>query len=461
MKSIYIILISIALFAYNNAHAQRNLTLHSLKNTPQSMQVNPAFRPKTNVFISLPVIGFESFSCTNNGFALNQLFTADATDSLILNNKDDFFSNMPKNGYVNFQMQNLLLGFGWKWKKNYYSFDITNNFNYEFDYTSDWVKFLFQGNGGSLLGQRANFDGLGLQISDYIAYGIGYNREINDKLVVGGKLKILSGISNVRTKNTTFGLTTGSDGLSFALDGSANVNTSNSAVFFDSTKTDAQKMTSFTNSISKFGNFGLAIDLGATYQLNEKIALNASVIDLGFINWSSGIKNYQIKPFNYAFNGIDVGSYLKDTSNVLTTMTDSIKNIFKQTEDNTKYTSALATKFYIGGTYKLNKYFDLGGLWYNEIVRSTYRPALVISSTVHVKSWLSATINYGMYARAYNNLGFGLSLRGGPIQFFVLTDNLLALPIFNMYGSRAASASFGLNLLIGKGKKPDATPSVQ
>jgi hypothetical protein len=431
---------------------QRNLSLYSLKNTPQAMQVNPAFRPKTNVFLSIPVISTFSFAVNNSGFSLSQLLVPNSSDSLVINSDDSFFNSMPKHNYLNIQMQNQLFSFGWKYRKNFYSFDISNTMSYEFDYTSDCVKFLFQGNGGSLLGNRADFDGIGLQIRDYISYGIGYNREVNEKLTVGGKLKILSGVSDVSTESSTLGITTGSGANSLAIDGSLKINTSNAAYFFDSTKTMNQKLTSFTNSIAKFGNLGFAVDLGATYALSEKINVSASMIDLGFINWKSGVQNFEVKQFNYQFNGVDVGTYVKDTTNVFTTMRDSITQLFKRQEDKTSYRKALATKFYIGGTYSLNKSVNLGALWYSEIVRNSYRPALVISSTVHLKSWLSATLNYGMYASAFNNLGIGLSLRGGPIQFVFMSDNILALPFFNMSNSRSASFSFGINLMIGKGK---------
>lgn len=431
---------------------QRNLSLYSLKNTPQAMQVNPAFRPKTNVFLSIPAISTFSFAVNNSGFSLNQLLVPNSEDSLVLNNDDSFFNAMPKHNYVNIQMQNQLFAFGWKYRKNFYTFDIANTMSYEFDYTSDYVKFLFQGNGGSLLGNRADFDGIGLQIRDYISYGFGFNRIVNEKLTVGGKLKILSGVSDVSTESSTLGITTGTGGSSLAIDGALKINTSNSAYFFDSTKTMSQKLTSFTHSIAKFGNLGFAVDLGGTYAFSEKINLSASVIDLGYINWKSGVQNYEVKQFNYQFNGIDVGTYVKDTTNVFTTMRDSITKLFKQQQDKITYRKALATKFYIGGTYSLNKTINLGALWYSEIVRNSYRPALVLSSTVHLKSWFSATLNYGMYSRAYNNLGLGLSLRGGPVQFILMTDNILALPFLNMYNSRTASFSFGMNLTMGKGK---------
>jgi hypothetical protein len=123
--------------------------------------------------------------------------------------------------------------------------------------------------------------------------------------------------------------------------------------------------------------------------------------------------------------------------------------MFQTEESKNAYTTSLATRFYIGGNYHFNKYFNAGVLWYSQFVRNQYRPGLVLSATANVRSWLSASVNYGMYANSFTNIGFGLSLRGGPLQLFVISDNILAP--FNLGGARTASVSVGLNLVFGKG----------
>jgi hypothetical protein len=157
-----------------------------------------------------------------------------------------------------------------------------------------------------------------------------------------------------------------------------------------------------------------------------------------------------LKQFGYTFNGVDASAVLTDTAaNVFDQINDTLNNMFKTAESTNTYTTSLATRFYIGGNYHFNKYFNAGVLWYSQFVRNQYRPGIVLSATANVRSWLSASVNYGMYANSFTNIGFGLSLRGGPIQLFVLTDNILAP--FNLGGTRTASVSVGLNLVFGKG----------
>jgi hypothetical protein len=37
-----------------------------------------------------------------------------------------------------------------------------------------------------------------------------------------------------------------------------------------------------------------------------------------------------------------------------------------------------------------------------------------------------ATVNYSLYGRSAANVGFGLSVNGGPFQLYMVTDNALA-----------------------------------
>jgi hypothetical protein len=436
-KIMYVVLL---VMGTTTLFGQRDLTLYNMSNLSQSMSVNPAFRPKANVFINLPSasVGF-----TNSGFGAADLFTPAQTSFIT---DDSFFKTMKSLNTLQFQGKIDVFGFGFRVKKNYFTFGVSNSFSVGFDYTPDFLQLLLQGNGGSLAGKRANFDGLGINAYDYTTVAFGYNREINDKLVVGGTVKVLSGVANITTSNSTLGFSTGVNGTSIGFDGSAFIRSSNLGMVLDTTKKTSFPIASLYNC----SNLGLALDLGATYKFSEKINLSASIIDLGYISWKDDVRNYELKKFAYTFNGVDASKILTDTANVMRKVTDTLSNSFKTEQSNTTYKTSLATRFYIGGTYNFNKYFNAGILWYSQIVKNQYHPALVISTSVNVKSWLTASVNYGMYANSYSNVGFGLSLRGGPLQFYVMSDNILAP--FNLGGTRTASVRLGLNLVFGKGK---------
>ena len=443
MKNTTLIIISFLISAFSFINAQRDLTLYNLRHVPQSLSTNPSFKPAYNNYISLPLISGLSLDIINTGFSISDILVKKGpNDSLFFNTDDSFFDQMNGNNRLSTNLALNLFGFGFKVKKNFIFFDIKSKLNAEVGYTSDFLKFLIQGNAGSLLGKKADFSGLGFNAMNYTEYGLGFNRSFSDKLRIGAKLKLLSGVFNVKTLENNLAITTNSDNYALNIAGGFKVGTSNINQFTDSVGGNPQDL--FGN-LSNFKNFGLGVDLGATYDFSEKLSVNASVIDLGFIRWSDKVQTHTLKPFDISFNGLESNSlFSKDSTDVFTNFQDSLNDIFKTTKDNSSYTTSLASRFYFGANYKLLPFLNLGAIWYNEINNGSYRPGFVFSTTISSKRMFSTTLNYSYFSGS-SNLGFGLNFRG----FYIVTDNLLALPAFNLYGSRVASISVGVNIVFG------------
>jgi hypothetical protein len=440
---LFSILLATSLFA------QRNLTLRDLK-TPYTYRVNPAVSPEIKMFIGLPMLGQQNVQITNRISSVNNLFVKNAQDSLVLNTTESFYNGMGKRTYIGVDVTNQILAFGFKVKNSYFNFDISNRLVSEVGFGSDLFKFVSQGNGGSLLGQRAGFDGLGASLMSYIEYGLGYSREINPNVSIGGRFKLLSGLANLSGTNTSFGITTDSVNYNLTFDGQADIKSANTLIFTDSAYMNNLDYMRLAKMAYNFSNFGMSFDLGATVKLSEKITANVSVIDLGFINWKTGVSNYSVDKFTYSFKGIDLNSLLSDSSDVAKEIVDSLTSIFNVGNSTKSYSTGLPTKIYLGGSYQWNNYISSGITFYNEFYNSSYRPGLVLSSTFSLRHWLGATLNYGIYSRSSANVGFGLRIRG----FYVLTDNLVAL--LNYQAVKAASVCFGFNFVIGKPKSEAA-----
>ena len=425
--------------------AQRNLTLRDLK-TPYTYRINPSATPETKFFIGLPMLGHQNVQITNRISSVNNLFVKNAQDSLVLNTSESFYNAMGEKTYIGVDVTNQIFAFGFKAKNSYINFDISNRLVSEVGFGSDLFKFIAQGNGGSLLGQRAGFDGLGASLMSYIEYGLGYSREINPNVSIGGRFKLLSGLANLSGTNTSFGITTDSVNYNLTFDGQADIKSSNTVIFTDSAYMSNIDPMRLAKMAYNFSNFGMSFDFGTTIKLSEKLTANASVIDLGFINWKTGVSNYSVEKFTYSFKGLDLNSLLSDSSDIAKEITDSLTSIFKVGNSTKSYSTGLPTKIYLGGSYNWNNYLSTGLTFYNEFYNSSYRAGVVLSSTFSLRHWLGATLNYGIYSRSSANVGFGLRIRG----FYVLTDNLVAL--LNYQAVKAASVCFGFNLVIGKPK---------
>ena len=447
MKKINLIIIIFLYSSISFVGAQRDLTMCNLRHVPQSLSTNPSFKPAYNNYISIPVLSGINLDLINTGFSISDILVPKGVnDSLFLNSEDAFFNQMNGSNRLSVNLAFNLFGFGFKLKKNFIFFDIKNKLNAEVGYSSDFLKFLIQGNGGALLGTTADFGGLAINATNYTEYGLGVNRAFSDKLRIGAKLKLLSGVLNVNTLENNLSITTNRENFGLNIAGGFKVGTSNISQFTDSTGGNPQDI---AGNLFNFKNFGLGVDLGATYEVSEKLSVNASVIDLGFIRWSDKVQTHTLKPFDLSFNGLESNAlFSKDSTDAFSNLQDSLKDIFKTTKDNSSYTTSLATRFYFGANYKLLPFLNVGAIWYNEINNGSYRPGFAISSTISSKRMFSTTINYSYFSGA-SNIGFGLNFRG----FYIVTDNLLALPMFNLYGSRIASISIGANIVFGKDKE--------
>ena len=227
------ILTALLLFLGGKTFAQGNYTFYSLDKTAQSHYLNPAFKPSANVYVSFPLLPSQNFGASNSGFALSDLLIERAQDDSLQLSPSNAIDKMRDKNFLTFESYNEIFALGIRTKKNYFSFGVTNRLSTNFIYTKDFFKLAIEGNGKTLLGERANFDGTEINLNSYIEYAFGFNREFNDKLSIGARVKLLSGIANVNTKESVFGLHTDATTFALTIDGRATVNSSGIKPFYD------------------------------------------------------------------------------------------------------------------------------------------------------------------------------------------------------------------------------------
>lgn len=441
MKKIVMILLGLVLF--EGVMAQRNFTLHQHQHMAQSIHVNPAFRPNARIYANIGV-GMHSFGVNHSGFTLDQLlFERDYDDSLEFR-PSEAIAAMGRINHLNLDFNNELVGFGLRLGKTYFSLTATNRMQFSFIYPRDLFRIVFEGNGGEFLGQRADLDGLGIKLNSYMEYALGVNRSFfEDKLVVGGRFKLLSGIANIHTARSELGISTDSTTFDITIDG---------VMHAYSSGLDSYSNSDFRNLgfkyLTRFPNLGMGLDLGATFQLNDMLDFSASVIDLGFIRWKDGNKNFISNEVDYTFQGIDINQYMADSSSFVDNFTDSLRTIFDASENDDEYTTSLNTRFYLGARFKVGDMVHLNALWFNEFILGRYRPGVSVGATVKLKEILSVSANYSIYGRSASNIGLGLNMRLGSVQFFAMTDNVLG--VLNLSGSKNWHVNLGMSLCIGK-----------
>ena len=113
--SIYAIIVLIGIGS-TLARAQQVNTLYFLENAPMRHIINPAFQPVSNVYITLPAIGYTSLWAGNNAFTMKDFIFTDANGNTITpfhpNANPNWLQRKPKNTLVDVDAYINLFGLG-------------------------------------------------------------------------------------------------------------------------------------------------------------------------------------------------------------------------------------------------------------------------------------------------------------------------------------------------------------
>lgn len=435
-----------------------NNTAYFLSNLPQQYRFNPSYQPEYNVFIGLPGLSGISVGYLNNAFGVEDLLRKN-NDSVYFD-INRFYKKLHKRNFINLDNQTSVLSIGFRAKKWYVAFDVSERTDFMFRYNKDLFTFIKDGNAG-YLGQTMDFGKLGLNGSAYIEFALGLSKKVNDKLTVGARAKYLMGVANVDMTDSKMGIYTAADGSTINLYSQQNIRASapvqlqykedqNGYVDWDSfdVDTDDLGISSFLNT----KNSGFAMDFGGEYKLNEKIKLYASLTDLGFIRWGSNNYNFY-QNTSFEWNGADASNSInKDNNNykeldqAFDDLVDSLKDNFRLRQSSGSYVTMLNPKLYLGATYELNKMFNVGGLFKATLMDGMFYPSLTASANARLLRNVSASVSYSIMPGNYVNLGAGITAKLGPFQLYVVTDNALGA---NYTKAHAVNARVGINLLFG------------
>ena len=485
MKKIFLHIIIVFIFS-QEYKGQQDFILYHMPSIPQITQVDPASFPDSKLDIGLPIISSVYGSAFNTGFAFSDILTQDANGN-VMPDVNGAMSKMRENNFLVLNANTDLLFLGFKKGNNFYSFNVTEKVDFTFNYPKDLIIMALEGNGNNLLGERASFDGLGMDFTHWREYAVHWVHDVDHKFSYGARLKYLYGMENFNTQVSYMGITTDQNTHALTFDMNFEFQSAGlPLVVFDDTSnaigainTDDEDMmmqaglSSGNLSNYMFGrqNNGVGLDLGFNYHVNDKLLLEASVLDLGFISWNQYTSNSNLSEWDYTYSGIEDaitvfgnGSSVQFLKDVLE---DSIEMSIKEnfTYSTPSYRTALRTKVYVSMEYIVdhNNYISLTG--YSSFVRNRWRRGLGLAYNYHLGNFLSATASYSIYNRSYSNVGIGVSMNAGPLEIYFLTDNILALGTLNLKENainqtmnvdvekvKNGQVHFGINLTFGRDK---------
>lgn len=442
-------IITLLVLGVSTANAQGYLSFYQLRDiVPQTQGLQPAFIPSNSLTLSLP--GANVGVMLQGDLKLQELFSRPEGQSELTIDFDLMNSVAQEQNYINLDITSNIFHLGIKTKRGGYSLFANARATVDFVYGSDFIDFLANGNANKI-GETLDFSDSRIRAEAYHEIGIGYARRfLGDRLTVGARAKLVTGIFHASLKEgASATLTTDATDFSWQVGlQNATANTAGLDLLFNSDDYESNALTDYAMSN---GNQTLAFDLGAKFKILEWLEVEAAVNDIGSINWTEQVRNYNSADTIANFSGVQLGG-LENSGDVFK---DSLENKFRSNETRLGFKSNLPTRVYLTASAYLTP-DDRFSLTYFQSSALDNFPANYALSYNHKFDKFVVGI-LGTYRGSNNEVNFGANLGTniGPVQLYLAMDNVLLTNGPEQYSK--ADFRFGLNLMFGykKWKKKD------
>ena len=459
--------------------AQNRQLLYDFYEIPQSLLLNPGVKTPYKWHAGIPVLSGIALQAGTSGITVNDLFGNDGlnfTDKVRdrvvngLSQRDEFGgSGQIELFYGGFRTANR--------PNTYYSFGMYGEGYISQFWPKDLAILAFEGNGNNI-GRRFNLNHIALAGEAVNVLHFGINKIINNKLQVGFRGKLYSSVFNFRSVGNQgyFETTQGENNiLRNAIVADLKLQTSGIESFLDILEDDSigareEFPKNFIKRAFFGGDLGVGIDLGFTYQLNNKIIITGSLLDVGFIHYTSDVKNYTLTG-SASNEGIEIilpESFNDLNSDIWQNLIDDIEAQVPFETNTDSYIALRPIKLNASLRYNFGMQGQKGENCYcgtSTAVRDTpfdYKNAVGAQLFVinrprgpqaavtafyqkRIGNALAVKATYTADKFTRTNIGLGLNFQAGPINFYVLGDSLLGYR--NIPDRNYASLQFGFNII--------------
>ena len=411
----YFLIFFFGILFYTNTKAQQELGTHFLTEMWQSTVTNPAFVSENKWSIALPSA---HYNFQHQGGGLGDVLRTSNGQSVI--DFGNFVDQLDANNSLHTQVNIPSLELAYKMGNLRLSLGHQTRFNARFDYPKTFAELIWNGN-ASFIGETVEF-GPQLHLFSYSEIGLGAAYQLSN-LTFGAKLKYLSGIGAIATHTHQASLHTSDDIYQLTLATDYEIQTSSFLEINDLQDFNFTINQDLSQLFSS--NTGFALDLGIRYQVNDKLELNASIIDLGRINWQNGTKYHSQATDTY--EGIDLTDFILNDSIEFDVKLDTLQDAFQFAESSTTFSTNLTSKIYLGGNYQFNERFEFGAVYLLEQSAIDTQHAFALSARAKLLKILTLGATYSTRYEQFDNLGVNFVTQLGPVQVFGITDNVLGL----------------------------------
>ena len=452
MKRISCILLCVAILGLVSARAQEVSPVDFMRYNPYQTKANPATDLPYESVMSL-VIGNIGLDIQNTTLRYDNLFEFDAQGRPSTINLRQFASSLIEDNFLGINANvDLFTLYRRLNMKSYITINYGVKVQSDAMLNDGLFKLLAYGNSAFVGENNPAVVSMDLDAKLYQEFAVGYQRNINDKLSLGFRGKVLFGLGNIETDAFNAKLFTDPDSYALRLEERIAVKTSMpKAVYVQ----DCHLMTNGPfKAYELFRNPGFAVDLAAEYRFNDKFSAVAAVSDLGFIHW--GMNNIGMKGQindvgqfydngSFLFEGMDIDQLQRVFSDewYREQFLDTLQQYFQLDFDHIgAYNTMLNANVMLRGNYDITPCNRFSAQVQGRFLNSGFRPALTLAYCGSFFNNLNVCATYTMMPHSYDNIGFGLSWMIATCNIYLTTNNVIGC--FKPLNTSAFNAQVGI-----------------
>lgn len=450
--------------------AQHSPTMYYMYEVPQAHLLNPATQPRCGFYLGMPILSSFEVYMDNSSVSLGDvLIYEQSLDTLVTpfhstQDPDEFFKNFKKRNSFTTELNIPWISFGFRiGDENYLNFHVMTRTMTDVFYPGDLTHLPAMEPGTTY-----DFSNFAVNTTLFNEYSVGLSRQIDRQLTVGFKLKFLSGIGNIDTRNTDITLTTSPEYATLNAKYEMYVNLPGLNIPIDGDSADFNEADFDDPAVNDFfsENIGFGLDMGFHYKVNERLTLSASLLDLGYISWKGN--PYSIRgEANYQYEG----ALVDYTDSGWEFDEEDVDSLLSQIEPKASYgepyNTFLHAKVYLGGQYFIGKRANISLLSRTEFNKGRLREQVTGAINVFPIKLLAASLSYTIANRTYNNIGLGCHWKLGPFSLHIIgdyfpagrfytdddiTDPLFGEPLPITTTARTFGFRVGMNLVFGSNR---------
>lgn len=457
-----IILILLNILISRNSVAQITGSLFMLPDNFYAQMYNPSYM-RTDDAVAFSVAGVGGFSFINQGnFKISDLITTTSSGNPVID-FENFYNNIKTDNFFRQDFSLPMAFFSIPVKEGIFSFYYKENFSSVLKFKKDIFEFLIIGNYAPDY-RYFNSDNIELLTIGYREFAFGYSKNLNKKIDVGARAKLLFGAALVDANNWNYGIGTTGNGDIVSLNsrGSGQLMLPVPVIVrSDSTLYSVEKEKAATRYLTAYQNPGIAIDLGVTFYINESSTFSAAIRDLGGI-WYRHNTNNMYQDVNDNFEGFDLISAVRypeeqgytDPAELVALAKDNIRLVYHPVLVETGFIFKLPLKTVFHYQYLYSNKHSFGITNQSAFQRNNFQNILTLSA-MQSRANLSVFENLNLHGASDISLGGGIQYEGNFIHAFLATDNVIAF--YHPAANKTFSITAGICLLLNH--KKDAKSS--